>query len=261
MSHPALDAFGDLEAAALDAHVVGCDRCRRELRGQQEVREILASLPDPGPVPPDVAARIEATLRDLAAGAGARATTGATTGATPGATVVPLNQAPSARRRRPLLVAAAAAVVLLGGAGYGLSQVLAGGSATTTAATAATSGRPEAADRGAGGPQTTAPGTVASGTDYSRERLQSQIEQVLRANRQAAAGPGAGPLSAPAAVAACVKALGAEGSTPILIDLARFEGSPAAVVVLEVGGVREVWVVAVSCGPGQDGTRYFARLP
>lgn len=257
MSHPALDAFGDLEAAALDAHVVGCDRCRRELREQQEVRAILASLPDPGPVPPDVAARIDATLRDLAAGAGARATAGAT----PGATVVPLNQAPSARRRRPLLVAAAAAVVLLGGAGYGLSQVLAGGSAATTAATAATSGRPEAADRGAGGPQTTAPGTVASGTDYSRERLQSQIEQVLRANRQAAAGPGAGSLSAPTAVAACVKALGAEGSTPILIDLARFEGSPAAVVVLEVGGVREVWVVAMSCGPGQDGTRYFARLP
>jgi hypothetical protein len=68
-------------------------------------------------------------------------------------------------------------------------------------------------------------------------------------------------MTAPAGVRACLSALGAPSATPLLVDVARFEGKPAAVVVLpaEQGG-REVWVVSTSCKPGADGTRYYTVL-
>ena len=109
MSHPSLDSFGDLDEAARDPHVSGCERCREELRAQQQVRDLLAALPDPGPVPPDVVDRIEATLRRLSV-EGAVET--ATAPGTAGSTVVPLRPEPVTRRRRPLLAVAAAVVLL-----------------------------------------------------------------------------------------------------------------------------------------------------
>ncbi|MGZ6753140.1 MAG: hypothetical protein ACXVEJ_06700 [Nocardioides sp.] len=91
---------------------------------EQEVRRLLAEARHDGPIPEDVAARLDDVLRDLARG-----------DAAPLAPVVPLS---SHRRRRAagLLVAAAAVVAL----GVGLGQVIhAGGGSATSAGSAADS--------------------------------------------------------------------------------------------------------------------------
>ncbi len=259
MNHPALDDFGDLEAAAADAHVTGCEHCQAELAAQQEVRALLAALPDPGPVPADVVDRIENTLRALLA---AEPIGGQSADAEPVAaasTVVPLGSAPSARRRQPWLAAAAAAVVLAGGA-YGLTQVLPGGGAASSSAGAAASLSNERSAEGQV-PDLVAPQAIASGLDYSRADLAAQVDRTMGTARTTPFGGAKGVLSTPAGVAACLSALGAPAATPMLVDVARFEGKPAAIVVLPAdGGGREIWVVSTSCTPGQDGTRYFTSV-
>jgi hypothetical protein len=274
VTHPPLDSFGDPARAAADPHVRGCPTCQAELAVQREVRELLAGLPDPGPIPPDVVDRIRATLAGLAAQTVAEPpedlvpTPVPTPLSTPepaaASTVVPLAQAPSARRRRPLLAAAAAAVVLLGG-GYVVSQNLGGttdsGSAASSALQERSQGTPKVAELAA------VP-VLSSGTNYTTAGLQRQVSAQLSAAKQQGVRPDAaagddqlGALSTPTGLAGCLSALGDAGAVPQLVDVARFEGKPAAVIVLPSDdGGREVWVVATTCRPGQDGMKYFRSI-
>jgi hypothetical protein len=101
---------------------------------------------------------------------------------------------------------------------------------------------------------------TASGTDYTTDRLAAQVDQVMARRAASSAAAPTGPLASPAGVAACLAALGAPQSTPLLVDVARYQGSPAAIVVVPAsGGGREIWVVSTTCSPGKDGTRYFTR--
>ncbi|MGN6613362.1 MAG: hypothetical protein ACTHLJ_16475 [Angustibacter sp.] len=248
MNHPALESFGDLDAAARDPHVATCPDCQDDLRTQVQVRALLGALPDPGPTPPDVVDRLEATLRRLSA----EASSGRLEQPAAASTVVPL--APVRERRHRAWLAVAAAVVLLGAGGAALSQVMPGSQADSTAAGAALSGSPEKRVAPDAGLRAT-----ASGTDYTADRLAAQVDAVL-AGRPAAASAPSGPLATPAGVAACLSAIGAPQATPLLVDVARYQGAPAAVVVVPAsGGGREIWVVSTTCSPGKDGTRYFTR--
>ncbi len=253
MNHPALESFGDLDAAARDPHVATCPDCQDDLRTQVQVRALLAALPDPGPTPPDVVDRIEATLRRLRADE----PDGRHEQSTAASTVVPL--APTRERRHRGWLAVAAAVVLLGAGGAALSQVVPGsrgaGDATAGAALRESPHKQAAPDSPTG-----ALHAVASGTDYTADRLAAQVDQVMSDRAVSAAAAPTGPLATPAGVAACLAALGAPQSTPLLVDVARYLGSPAAVVVVPAsGGGREIWVVSTTCSPGKDGTRYFTR--
>jgi hypothetical protein len=254
VSHPSLDTFGDLDEAARDPHVSDCERCSGELRAQQQVRDLLSSLPDPGPAPPDVVDRLEATLRRLSA---ETAPPGADpAGGTAASTVVPMRPASTGHRRRPLLAVAAAAVLLAGG-GFGLSRLVphtGGADSTAAGAAMSDSGRKEAV------PSQDLHST-ASGTSYSRARLAAQVQQVLSAAPTAGLSAPQGPLATASGIAECLAAIGAPRVTPLLVDVARFEGHPAAVIVLPTdGGGREIWVVAPTCRPGADGTTFFTRV-
>jgi hypothetical protein len=252
VSHPGLDSFGDLDTAARDPHVAQCPACQADLRTQMHVRSLLAGLPDPGPTPPDVVDRLEATLRRLAAEQGA---SGDDSALAASHTVVPMAAA-AERRRRPWL-AAAAAVVLLGAGGTALSQLVSssGGAADSTAAGAALRGSPEKQAAPDSGLRAT-----ASGTDYTASGLAAQVKDVMGRRAAAAAGAPTGPLASASGIAACLSAIGAPTADPLLVDVARYQGAPAAIVVLPAsGGGQEIWVVSTTCAPGKDGTRYFTR--
>lgn len=115
------------------------------------VRDLLASARDTGPVPDDVAARLDATLASLRAervGANAHRDGDDTV-------VVPL------RRRLAPLVAAAAAVVLVGGGAVGVTQLARGGSSSQSSAGSSQSSA--SADRAGG--STTSPRTSEAPAD------------------------------------------------------------------------------------------------
>lgn len=269
MTHLPLDELGDVDAAARDPHVLGCARCQRAVAEQRSVRDLLAGLPAPAAAPPDVVRALEATLRRLAPANVMAADVIAAdvipadvipADAPAAVTVVPLSSAPSRRgarwrERAPGLVAAAAAVVLAVGLG-GLLLRGGGNSGTASSAGASAELRTGAADGAA-------LVAASTGTAYTKAKLATQVEALLAGRSTLSAAPAArrGLLAAPTGLRGCLDAIGATGA-PLAVDLATFDGSPAAIFVLPAaGGGREVWVVSPNCRPGADGTRYFTRLP
>ena len=76
------------------------------------------------------------------------------------------------------------------------------------------------------------------GTDYRDATLATQIRAALRTVHPAAtAGQSSG----------CVASL-AKGATPLLVDVARYDGAPATIVVLKgAGGGYDVWIAGAQC--------------
>ena len=119
---------------------------------QEEVRRLLADAGGPVPTPPDVVARLDATLSRLVAERGAPGTEQATEQATGHATLTPL----AVRRRRWPKVLLAAAAVVVGGYGVGaaVSGSMAGGESDSGgsgagSADSATAGGGASSDEGA----------------------------------------------------------------------------------------------------------------
>ena len=84
------------------------------------------------------------------------------------------------------------------------------------------------------------------------------------ATRAASAGDGSDQrLRDPAALQACLKELGVTaGTTPILVDLAKFDGRDAAIIVLAGrDGGYEVWAVARGCRTGAGGQLSYTSVP
>jgi hypothetical protein len=62
-------------------------------------------------------------------------------------------------------------------------------------------------------------------------------------------------LRSPKALQACLAAIGAAGVQPVAVDLAKYAGREAAIIVLPAdGGGYDVWVVSRDCRPDNDGT-------
>jgi hypothetical protein len=223
------------------------------------MRALLGSLPDPGPMPDDLVARITAAL-DAEGRSGASA--GGDTGG-PG-TVVPLHR----RRGWQLLGVAAAAVVAFGVGGMVVDQLapgglqatlgLSGGSADSAAGGApAEVAAPLGADRSGG---SSAVLVLASGTDYTSGELAAQAGHLPVPDREgddgskdaAALPPGAGAVADAAGARSCAGALGVGTSDPVVVDVATMSGRPVAVVVATAqDGVRRAWVVERSCHEGE----------
>jgi hypothetical protein len=261
----------DLFDAGLDAD---------ELAEQRAVRDLLRSLPDPGPVPPDVLDRITQTLRDLEAEQAASVRPAAA-GVRPaavaeprlaGATAVPL---PRRRPHRALWLSAAAALVLSGG-GAVVSKLASDGSASESAASVATRTTGSARDTTA-----LASRVHLSGTDYRAGDLAAQARALLAAPAtdagQAAKGNDRvqppttsgqeaqrprlqGPASADS-IRACLRALGVAPGDLLAADRATYQGRPALVLVLAAAPARRVRVMAPNCGPGATAELASVSLP
>lgn len=218
------------------------------------MRALLSSLPDPGPMPGDLVARITASLADEQ-------------GARP--LVLPLHGA--ARPHRPIwrtagLAAAAAAAIGLG-AGTLLTDTapgdlgaLFGSSGNDSAASGAavsreaSGGAPASSDAKA---QAVAPAVSIhhSNTTYTSAHLAEQAAALLTSSVEpmaplSAESPGLGPVATEIGLRSCLSALTTEPFTTATADLGSFDGQPAAVVVLTTGAGHTAYAVQRSCSTG-----------
>jgi hypothetical protein len=227
--------LSDAQAASADAHLAGCAECQDRSAEIADVSRLLADAPAP-PMPAGLASRIDDALAAAAAASGP---------------VVSLEARRHKRRFRILSVAAAAAFVV--GAGALAGQTLLGNSLSSESGTAQS---PPLQDRSASARPPAGPGAlsgaaggyriVRSGTDYTAAGLGGQVSaQLDQAETQA---EGSGRAASPGqAVAACVRRV-AQGNRPLLVDIARYEGRPATVIVLPAtSGRLDIWVVGPGC--------------
>ena len=248
----------------LDRHLAGCPDCREALGDQVAVRRLLQRVPETGPMPTDVAARLDAALR-TARPAPATA-----------ATVLPMPARPErggvfgrvAESRLTKSLVAAAAVGLIAVGGYAAisrtGQAPGGGSAASSSDS--TEGGAKAAAPNAERDLSSVP-IEASGTAYTKANINAELTKRLAGAASTVSAFTAGiaattTLASPAGLQACLGSLGVAPSVPQLVDLATYEGKPVAVIVLPApaGVGRQVWVVSRTCAGTQDGLAYYGVL-
>ena len=276
--HLSTETIADLQEGLIDdeparrarRHLQDCPVCAAGDRALSDVRLRLAAAGDAGPMPADVIERVVAALAaEPAVGPGAATVTGL---------------AGRASRPRPswsmrVLQAAAVLVLLLAGAGIAVSAWNGGGSDTTTSADSAGGTAAQGAPEVAGAYPVT-----ASGRDWDEESVLAAVPDLVSGayTPPTAASPGYGPgsdagsderarelASAPAgrladgpALAECVGRLNLGPVTPLSVDLAQWQGSPAGVIVLPTPddpATVDVFVVEPSCPEGTF--LFFTRAP
>jgi hypothetical protein len=278
--HLDADALADLDEGLLDrdhmasarAHVAGCPQCRAELAALTGVRERLAAAAEVAPMPDEVAARLDRALAEVATEPASTAVT---------RSVIPLREPrrSSPRGLRWLQAAAVVVLVLAGGAvavsalrgsdndNFATSSGTAGGKADQRAA--ADGGYPVTASGRhwtkesvtAGVPQLLA-GTLSPALPPSSVSAQGDTSGSVAAPRELAGVP-ASRLAGGPALADCVTELAGGPATPLAVDLATFDGQPAAVVLLPgIGGPGrvDVWVVPPDCAQGKGQFLYYANV-
>lgn len=210
------------------------------------VRALLSSLPEPGPMPQDLVARISASL------AAEQATH---TPAHP-RTVAPLVRR---RGRRVALAAvgaaaAVAAVAALGTAGFDLLQR--GGSTTSAGAAAQLA---TGAGSGSAGSQAGPARTPAlaprirlqlTSTQYTDAGFAAQARALPPPSRPStplAAPSGAGAVATTRGLLECLKALGESDADAVSADIAYYDGQPAAVILTWHGTATTAYAVRRDC--------------
>jgi Putative zinc-finger len=283
-------------AARIRAHLAGCPRCAAEQARLTEVTVLLREIPA-APLPPAVAARLDAALAAESAlraaqpvGAAQGGHVPQTNGAAqpaggPGRPRRPADggrwrwlQAPAAARG----LAAAATLVVLGGVGYGIAQAVSSTSSSPSGASSSSGAAREAKPGGAagagpntgsgmhqnssaGGSSVTIPVTH-SGTHYQPGTLGQQAATVLAKHPAAAqslppvsVGPLAQRPDRQAASRECALAI-ARGGQIRLVDDASYQGRPALIIVVQ-GQPPRVYVASPGCTAAHPGIRVQVALP
>jgi Putative zinc-finger len=275
--HLDVDLLADLQEGLLDperaavatAHLAGCPDCRATRDALDGVRDLLRG--DAGEVeaaPEDVVRRLDAALAT------------ASRPLTASATVTPLTSSVRQPWRTHLLQAAAifVLVALVGGLGYGGLRALnhRGSAASDTAASA--SGGNRGTEKSAAG----AYKITSSGRDYTQASLRAAVPELLAGTMGAHSGsteagtsPPSPAASAPSdsvsgstpsplaanpqrlrngvALSACVANLAGGPVTPLAVDVGRFEGKPATIIVLpdpDDPSFVDVYAVSPDCAKG-----------
>ena len=296
--HATPDALADLQAGLLHdraeqaarEHVAACPSCQADLEVLAAIPGRLAAAGSVEPIPADVASRLDAAL---AAAASAPPDVAATPTIVPtlGATATHRRDRSSPRGLR-LLQAAAVLVVVLGLGALAVSAIRGGSdSAGTTASAGGSAGDRAAAAKSAAVPVTSsgrnwtpttlaaAAPSLAAGTfgppvslyDSARKTAASPSAAAVPSPESSSGGPvngaaagSAARLGDPAALSACIANLSDPGPAmqPLAVDLARWQGQPAAVLVFPTPNdpaSLDVYVVAPDCPTGLF--LNFARVP
>jgi hypothetical protein len=256
------------------SHVASCPGCAAAQARLTEVPALLAHVPPP-PLPPGIAARLDAALSAETARRAAP-----DRGAVPGqaAPAQPAGTPPRHHAGRPRgprlrmpvaarLLAAAGVLVVAGGVGYAVSQ------SSSSPSTSSSSAGPAAVPRavagphshsaaGRAGPEEGAGGGVQftvrhSGTPYRKTTLAAQARTVLAAPSAGVNSPGKGSgglaRRAPGlALTGCVEKVAGlkavHAGEVKLVDQARFQGRPATVIVVQATSAQPGTVYAAGAG-------------
>ena len=236
------------------------------------VQRILATLPDPGPMPPQLVDRISASLaaeRERLTDSPAKVTPLAppTIGGPRPAVDRSDRSDRSGSRGFLLCLSGAAAAAAIGGvvvinsigpsadqAPSAQAQFYVGTAAGNGSPAPGPSGTQEAA--GSNAPRVD-PHIQVTSTQYTSAQLADQASRLWASPQRelrtlGAEAPSIGPIGTQLGAQECLAAIGEADATRALVDLAFFDGSPAAVVVTEGDGNREVRVVTRQCGPASN---------
>ena len=258
--------LGRRRSARIRAHLARCSRCASRSSGLAEVTELLASAPVPK-IPDELAARLDGVLAAESAAraraaipAAADRATGTAPDAADGADrgrprKARSGRAPRSWRGTALRAASVtAALLVIAGGGYGVSRLVQGGPGGASASLGTRAGNGQQAGSSAQGGPTFAgparggpangpavlpnvrraaagPPVIESGTDYLPGLLPAQVQAVLARSPVSPAG------QTPAALRGCVNLI-TGGKRPRLVDVARYQGRPATIVVTEAAGGR-----------------------
>ena len=265
---------------AITAHLSACAACAALDSRLARVSALLAAAPVPA-VPDAVARRMDSALAALAAESqnpisDERPSVHPTPASVPSGPDGPGGRRPGNRRIWQARVLAPAAAVLAGlaGIGYGLSQLpgsasysaptAAGGAAANSSGREAQAPRPAGAATAGGSRSTFAPahrqgvrsqsgnGTynggdqvvvVSSNLNYQPATWRDQVAAQLSASQALQAGP------ASASVTACVLNI-THGAPRLLVENARYHGTPATIIVASTAAGDVAWVAGPACSAG-----------
>jgi hypothetical protein len=267
------------------SHVASCPGCAAAQARLTEVPALLAHVPPP-PLPPGIAARLDAALSAETARRAAP-----DRGAVPGqaAPAQPAGTPPrhraggprGPRLRMPVaarLLAAAGVLVVAGGVGYAVSQ------SSSSPSTSSSSAGPAAVPRAVAGPHSHSAASGAgpeigagaqftvrhSGTPYRKTTLAAQARTLLAAPSAGlnSPGKGSGGLSRRApglALTGCVEKVAGlkavRAGEVKLVDQARFQGRPATVIVVQATSAQPGTVYAAGAGCSASRADILARAP
>jgi len=275
--HPDLDTLADLQegllpptpAAAVSDHLAECPACRTDFAALGEIPGRLAGAAEVGAMPDELAGRLDEAL--------------AAEPRTASVTITPLAAARRNRLTRDnrVLQVAAAAVLLLAASAIGISAVQDRGGSDAMTADQASAGN---------GDRELAEGSVpvlGTGTDYTQASVVAAVPRLLAADgpklmvnpeaeaptraSDSAGSASATRLSGGPELSACVIALTDDPDTPVIemptplvVDVAKFDGQAATVIVLPTADEAnrlDVYVVGPDCGPDDAKVLHFARVP
>ncbi|AKT50864.1 hypothetical protein [Arsenicicoccus sp. oral taxon 190] len=253
------------------------------------VRDLLASLPDPGPMPPDLVARINASLEAEAHGRRITPAPGhGAPGERPIATVVPFDGAtrrrPSGRRLFGAVLGAAAAVSVFG---VVASNLVDHGQSSSSSAAANLNGDASsvrsAPSTSPSAPLSTSPSTTSqtdpgsAGAATAPLAPEAPAVQIRLARSPLPGGaalaaygrgllqspwtpptphtveqPGVGPIGTPTGVRECLAAVHGAASGRIAAEIGSYQGRPAVLIAVEQGSDRRqvgVYLASLPCAP------------
>lgn len=211
------------------------------------MRDLLRSLPDPGPMPQDVSDRITAALAEEHAG---RADDDRSN-------VTPLSRTdrtarkPGGRRWMQAVGGVAAAAVVATVAVVGVNS-LQHNDAPVSAIPSSTPRHSASTDELASRVQVASTGTKYSGAAFNTQAA-SMASSDSTEIPDAATVAKFGSLTNPRAIVSCVRSIGGsllDDPSHIKVDLASYEGKPALVIVVSKGSKQTAFAVSSTCSKG-----------
>ncbi len=228
------------DAGEARTHLAGCAECRAREQDVSNVSALLGEMPAP-PMPSHVADRVEAALDEQRSPQ--------VESARNGAKIIPF---PIQRTWMQVGAAAAAAVVIAVGTFGVVGDSLLGGTATSQHEVLSQPGAEQSRET-----ESFSASVAATGRTYSSTKLSAQALDLLReqaagtaAVPKKAAPRGLSALAQPQQLQACIgQVTSGHDYGTVAVDLARYEGRSAAVIVATdpSSPVADVWVVGPHC--------------